>query len=110
MEKYIAYDADWQTPAKTEQYVYECLKESEVRLEGAVYVAFPWASLIDGLARDTDLGHRLLHEYEKIVLQLKYITAKRVVSVCQHIKFRDYAHLFQRAGITDLFVSHKEKN
>ncbi|AGP83271.1 exostosin [Alteromonas mediterranea MED64] len=110
MEKYIAYDADWQTPARTEQYVYECLKATGTRLDGSVYVAFPWANLIDGLARDTDLGHRLLAEYEKIVVQLKYIYAKRVVSVCQHIKFQDYAYLFKRAGITDLFVSHKEKN
>lgn len=109
MERYIAYDADWQTPAKTEQHVYHSLRESKNVVKGALYVAFPWANLIDGLARGTDLGSRLLKEYEKICAQVKNTPSLRKVTVCQHIKFKDYAHLFKGAGITDLFVSHKEK-
>ena len=110
MEKYIVYDADWQTPARTEQYVYQCLKQSAEQIVGVVYVAFPWANLIDGLARDTDLGKRLLLEYEKVVAEIKRVKARRIATACQHIKFAQYAYLFRDAGITDLFVSHKEKN
>lgn len=110
MEKVIAYDNDWQTPAKTEKYVFECLTGLRDSIKGVVYVAFPWANLIDGLARDTDLGKRLLLEYEKVVAEVKSVKARRIVTACQHIKFADYAYLFREAGITDLFVSHKEKN
>lgn len=110
MEKYIVYDADWQTPARTEQYVYQCLKHSKEQILGVVYVGFPWANLIDGLARDTDLGKRLVLEYEKVVSEVKRVKARRIVTACQHIKFAEYAYLFREAGVTDLFVSHKEKN
>tara|TARA_Y100000766_G_scaffold279221_1_gene287104 strand:- start:3295 stop:7044 length:3750 start_codon:yes stop_codon:yes gene_type:complete len=110
MEKYIVYDADWQTPARTEQYVYQCLRNSADKIANVTYVAFPWANLIDGLARDTDLGKRLLLEYEKVVAEAKRVKARRIVTACQHIKFADYAYLFKEVGITDLFVSHKEKN
>lgn len=109
MERYIAYDADWQTPAKTEQHVYHSLRDSQDVVKGALYIAFPWANLIDGLARGTDLGSRLLKEYKKICAQVKNTPSFRKVTVCQHIKFKDYAYLFKGAGITDLFASHKEK-
>ncbi|WP_218310934.1 exostosin domain-containing protein [Alteromonas antoniana] len=109
MEKFVVYDADWQTPARTEQYVYESLSNDAEILDNAVYVAFPWANLIDGLARQTELGSRLLVEYEKLVAECKNISGKRIVTACQHIKFKDYYNLFYDIGITDLFVSHKEK-
>lgn len=109
MEKFIVYDADWQTPARTEKYVYESLSNVGEILDNTVYVAFPWASLIDGLARQTELGSRLLVEYEKLLAKCKKFSRKRIVTACQHIKFKDYYNIFYDIGITDLFVSHKER-
>lgn len=108
MELIIAHDADWQTPAKTEQYAYEMLRNNTVPIKGAVYFAFPWASLIDGLERKTPLGSRLENKLKELLPRLKEHSNKRIVSVCQHIKFKRYYSYFQDAGITDLFASHKE--
>ncbi|MDP5191307.1 hypothetical protein, partial [Rheinheimera baltica] len=110
MEKIFAYNADWQTPAKTEQFVYECIISNSEKINGVIYVAFPWANLFDGLARKTALGDRLYIELKKLIPQVKAETGKRIVTSCQHIKFKDYNHIFNEVGITDLFTAHKEKN
>lgn len=101
----LAYDADWQLPARTEQYAFEQLAKRGIASPSCAFVAFPWASLIDGLARGTVLGERLTKALDKLK---KPVGKKRIVTVCQHIKFRDYLHLFEKAGITDLFASHAE--
>src|SRR5690606_38503023 len=45
----MALDADWQFPAITEQHALHRLTALSSRLDGAgaVYVAYPWATLID---------------------------------------------------------------
>ena len=100
-----AYDADWQKPARTEQYAYEQLVRHGAEGSSWFYVAFPWANLIDGHARGTALGVRL---DEALARFEKPVGKKRIVTVCQHIKFRQYLELFERIGITDLFASHAE--
>jgi hypothetical protein len=43
----IVYDHDWQYPAITEKHAYHRMLEVMHEQKNIVYVAFPWATLID---------------------------------------------------------------
>jgi len=101
----IALDADWQFPAITEQHAFRRMQEgSRLSPKGALYVAYPWATLIDKLqnkAKDRDLH---LDRFEQFCALLPAGVPK--VTVCQHIHARRYLDLFRQAGIADVFWSH----
>lgn len=102
----LAYDALWQTPAITEKHAYVRLLEEKFNSPAVTYFAFPWASLIDGTNRAASLGTEL----RTALASADHLPREsRTISVCQHIKFRDFIAEFKRAGITDLFVSHAKK-
>lgn len=104
----VALDKDWQFPAVTEQHAFAQIRSRVRRLPpGVLYVAFPWATLIDKLqnkAKDRDMH---LDRFEQFCAQLPPEAMK--ATVCQHIYARNYLHLFETAGISDLFWSHATK-
>lgn len=107
---WLAHDDDWQYPAITERHAFHRLREElpETRTgRRAVYLAFPFATLIDLMAvrGENDQRTRAL----RARLDALAATAKgygRVVSVAQHIRAREFARVFAAAGVTDLFWSH----
>ena len=106
----LAWDADWQTPAITEQHAFHMLKtllHDRAAGNGTVYLAFPWATLID---LKMFAGHRS-DKIEVMEAGLAELTRKaksyqRVVTICQHVNMIAFSSLFQAAGVTDIFWSH----
>lgn len=100
----VAFDGEWQTPAITEGRACQlALQHLEPRAD-AVYVGFPWASLIDHLNNGTPRGRALLNQLQALLPSLE--GKKRRITVCQQIFFQQHRWLFEQAGITDLFWSH----
>jgi hypothetical protein len=97
----------WQTPVKTEQYTAEKLTSRSPAICDFIYLAIPWATIID---------KSIIPEKEmKIVgTQLSYLRkihpTFKIVSCCQHIHYNKLTKIFQRLGISDLFISHKPAN
>ena len=102
----FAYDALWQQPARTEKHAFDLAIKLFDNYRSVAYVGFPWASLIDGLNRATEIGAVL---DQQLALLAPPNGFERVVTVCQHIKFRHFIDHFKRAGVTDLFASHAFK-
>lgn len=102
----VVYDNDWQYPAKTEWAAYESIVSQDIDKD-VLYIAFPWATFIDGL-RNRREG------IEKIFLELNYLkklieksNIKNVVTVCQHILLLEFLDYFKELGITTIYWSHK---
>lgn len=100
---FLAYDRDWQSPAITEQWAFNRALELLPRRIGFVYIAFPWATLIDILQTNQYSDH-LLAALDRIKSKINGYT--RVTTVCQHILLHKYLDLFESYGITDVFWSH----
>lgn len=107
---WLAHDADWQYPAITEQHAFNrmrALLPDQHDLHETVYLGFPFATLIDFLAQlgpDHPKTRAMLAALDALREPLS--AYDRVVSVAQHIRSRQFGHVFQRAGVTDLFWSH----
>lgn len=100
----LSYDSNWQYPAITEQHAFHQISQQGSVPDGVTYVAYPWATLIDKLHRQTsDLQSHLAH-FRAFCAKIPKDTIK--VTVCQHIKMKDELELFQLAGITEIFWSH----
>lgn len=102
----IAHDADWQFPAITERHAFEKAREFLPFVPDVCYLAFPWATLIDHLNRDSDGVEELLENLQ--ALRVPDAGYKRVVTVCQHIHMERYTDIFAEAGVTDVFWSHAD--
>lgn len=100
----MAYDSDWQYPAVTEQYAFSRLRELGAVPDDVIYVAFPWATLIDKLQRKTPDSAHLLERFRAFCEELPANTLR--ITVCQHIKMKECLYLFREAGITEIFWSH----
>ena len=100
----LAYDAEWQYPAITEQHAYLQAKRFLPRCAEAVYIGFPWATLFDAVARKASHLSHLEDELATLVAQVP--DNVRVVTVCQHIDLEKYLGFLKRSGITDVFWSH----
>ena len=104
----IAYDKEWQYPAITEKHAFNMLCNREDSPESnSIYVAFPWATLIDLLNNCKDRS-RILQD---MLTQIKKkITGKKnIITVCQHISMLKYQNIFIEMGITDIFWTHAIK-
>lgn len=97
------HNADWQFPAITEKAASDAVWAELPASEDIVYFAFPWATLIDQLQNKAD-SSAMLAVLDAAKRRLR--SASRVVTVCQHIHMLTHRHLFERAGITDIFWSH----
>lgn len=101
----MGVNADWQYPAITEQHAFERLSAHQTDLpEGVLYVAFPWATLIDKLKKRAPDADAMVRRFDAMCAALP--AGRRKVTVCQHIFARQYERLFLQAGIADVFWSH----
>ncbi len=110
-ESIVSFDSDWQYPAITEKHAYLSLK----KLVGAKslssqYFAFPWATMIDHFQCGS-IGaldwFRLVHLFKEKLANITPCLHR--VTVCQHMKLKQYIHVFKEMGITDIFWSHCTK-
>lgn len=103
----IAYDHEWQHPAITEKYCYDRVSVSCRPPDDLVYIAFPWATLIDLKHNKKDSDH--LDTYiTEISNHIKQKNPKTVVTSCQHIFAKKFIDIFKAIGITDIFWSHAD--
>lgn len=101
----IAYDADWQYPAVTEAHACRRIEAAFCgTADGAIYVGYPWATLIDKIATTAPDLDQHIARFDAFRALLPEGVPK--VTVCQHIQGRRYDYLFRRAGITHVFWSH----
>lgn len=100
----VAVDKQWQFPAITEKHAYEKVKELVPACKNTVYLAFPWATLIDLIDRKKPEKEALIEDLRKAVVEVeKYAT---VITVCQHIGMLKHQKLFDDCGVTHVFWSH----
>lgn len=107
--QYTGVNFNWQGPAMTERAAYICRKKAESsRSFGGHYVGYPWASFIDVYEGGGKFSDFFLCAYSDLRNSLlrRASREQRIITVCQHIKWRDYVGLFRDIGVTDLFVPH----
>ena len=103
----VAYDRHWQFPAITEQYAYKQVQLLARRDLDAVYIGFPWATLIDvSIHNKADVKRLDALRRGLDALRRAVSGASRVVTVCQHIHMLKFPDLFRSVGVTDVFWSH----
>lgn len=109
----VAYDRDWQFPAVTERHAFARMAARAPEApaaadpaapEAAIYVGYPWATLIDKLHGRTSDAETQLERFRAFCAALP--AAGRRITVCQHVLLRKFLHLFQEAGIAEIFWSH----
>lgn len=104
----LAYDADWQYPAITEQHAFHQLQSLGAVPDGVTYVAYPWATLIDKMHRKSADLNTYLERFKTFCAQLPAETIK--VTCCQHIKMKEELQLFHQAGISEIFWTHATRD
>lgn len=103
-EGWSALDADWQFPAITEKHAFHKVAGALRAPKDVRYVGYPWATLIDKVQNRSADAEDHLHRFRAFVSRLP-ASAKRI-TVCQHILMPHYRHLFEEAGVTDVFWAH----
>ena len=104
----VALDSSWQFPAITELHAYRALRAQQVNTPGVIYLAFPWATLIDCLQNrnlaKADYLIKALEECARLIEKNEY-----VITVCQHILLEKYLHILDIASVDEVFWSHAHK-
>lgn len=102
----VSYDSDWQFPAITEKHAFDCVNRTPQLIpKDAVYLGFPWATLVDKLINCPSETGYLLAELERLSRSIS--DRIKIVTVSQHIHMLRYQKLIADAGITDVFWTHK---
>ena len=99
----LAFPYHWQVPAATEKAAYESILDLQPR-PLFDYVAFPWATIIDGLKGNSVITPQILMAL-KCACEIPAGACRRV-TVAQHIHAMQFVEMFKACGITDLFWSH----
>jgi hypothetical protein len=104
----------WQYPCITERDAYE--RHSKIKSRSYsdkvinTYLPIPWATFIDkkkfASAYLQILSSRI-QAATRILKKMGYET--KIHTVCQHIRWRNLENWISRIGVTDLWISHKEK-
>lgn len=103
--KVFAFDEDWQFPAVTEKHAFLRILETSSQLPSDfLYVAFPWATLIDKINNKARDAYVYIDRFERFCDFLPKNAKK--ITVCQHIHGKKYEYLFQQAKIDYVFWSH----
>ena len=117
----LSFDQEWQYPVITEKAAFEGLKtlfktirhsseeiassQNVEQLDGCiVYLAYPWATLIDSIRKKSEKGLIMFRVLRHIGEKLS--KAHSVVTTCQHIHAYEHASLFKEARVSDMFWSH----
>ena len=100
----LHFDRDWQYPAQTERHAFRQLARLGQLPDGVTYIAYPWANLIDKVDTKAADADQHLRDFQAFRQQIPPHTHK--LTVCQHIRLREYLHLFEDCGIRDIFWSH----
>lgn len=101
----IGYPTDWQLPQSTEQHAYYAAKAIR-NFDEAKYVAFPWATFVNGLKSgklDLELLLIILGEIRRLLSNQD----GPVYTVSENPYTADFIEIFKNAGITDIFWPHK---
>lgn len=101
----IAFPHFWQVPAATEKAAYDALVGRGGAL-GFDYLAFPWATVIDGLRNDAAPTWELLRALNAISARPGGGAPARRATVAQHIHADKFIAFFRACGVTDLFWPH----
>ena len=99
-----ALDDGWQYPAITEEHAFRRLEAMGGLPDGVVYVAYPWATLIDHLQAKGADAQAQQEVFEAFCVGLPQDGIR--VTVCQHILLPRYLNLFRQAGIDHIFWPH----
>jgi hypothetical protein len=99
-----ALDDGWQYPAITEEHAVRRLEAMGGLPDGLVYVAYPWATLIDHLQAKGVDAEVQTETFEAFCARLPQGGVR--VTVCQHILLPRYLDLFRKAGIDHIFWPH----
>lgn len=104
---FFIHDDDWQFPAITEKHAFKMVSTLMPQFNNAVYLAFPWATLIDRIQNNVSSANMLL---EKLMdFKKKLPSDKAIITVSQHILTLRYQKLFADVGVTHVFWSHAIK-
>lgn len=104
----------WQYPCRTEQDAWDqTVAQRAFRNKAAernIYVGLPWATFIDK-EKDADVLLLLIASRLREVRDVLagFGIQLRVHTVCQHIFWPNQVANFKRLGITDAWISHKQK-
>ena len=109
-------DLPHQEPIITEQHYTQ--SQSKVQSEECCYFGFPWARLIDKINIKTNfefknisfinfLNKDFLQDIKK---QIEKQKKKKVYTICQNADWRNLIEIWKTIGITDVCLSHFEKN
>lgn len=101
----IAFQYFWQVPAATEKAAYDVLA-TQTKTPEFEYLAFPWATLIDGLRNNATSAWELLRVLNTIWAEHNTFGTQRRATVAQHIHADKFIEFFRACGITDLFWPH----
>jgi hypothetical protein len=104
-ESMLVYDLEWQYPAITEQHAFHQCNKLLSPLKNVLYLAFPWATMIDLLMRNKSANH-LLELLKDAQLKIAEGNGKYIITVCQHIHMLKFQHYFAQTGVTHVFWAH----
>lgn len=100
-----SYNNSWQYPAITEKHAFtKIVQLLNTDCSTFNYIAFPWATFLDHLQCRTYRAYDWWRIFDSFRRQLP--PGRQFITVCQHIKLKDYISLFKSAGITHIFWSH----
>lgn len=115
----ISYNNSYQEPNKTELNTFNLFKSRLVELnkkQNVVYIAFPWAELIDIIDRNPknnkEIYSKLINGYNDVKEKINNLsTDVHIFTSCQHVwAFREaHRHLFKNLNIKTIFWSHLPK-
>jgi hypothetical protein len=100
----IAYDAEWHISEITEQHSFSQAVKLLPEIPDVVYFGFPWARLFDLIESDHAESNRILSDLASVKPLIK--GKKYIITVCQHISFLKYKHIFDNLGISHVFWPH----
>ena len=103
----LAYDAEWPSHELTEKHALFPVEKMLPAVPGALYLGFPWTTLIERLNSKELSADRLMEVVHGAKLLLN--EQKYVVTVCQHVDMLKFQELFKENGITHVFWAHAVK-
>lgn len=100
---------NWQTPATTEKDAYiDHLHSYSEKSMDHTYFGFPWATFIDKCDR---YGMKAQDAYRLLPNKPEALSNHKINhTVCQHIRWREIVPICKELNITDLHISHCEKD